>query len=424
LYNELFLYCNKTNPSIITHESQGQVALIRKQHADRKRLLNDMVKRASAVASRADEGGDKFVTSWEKQTDQLVKINRYFQFGLENKEKDWADDIKIKYDCFLTSGTDDKYGKLGVNFQVDMVSMRHRIKDKRFEIQCENLLKHKWFVILVVKLREKIETVFTPIPMSCFKFLLAVKEVVVLGSELTKSVFFTLVESTIEPDDHRDVVVHRTLKSIRDVLNIQADTFLEYLEKKEIQPSPELLSQVRSLRKKLVNQSKLAGFANTIKSGKASMLASKPRRWGNTGAVVVNSNSSPVSRSETPLPGEAFNENPETIINAVSPSAKMEKQVTFSVETIEEHDGRLTVAEKQGIFDDIAGGATELWRQKHALALRHDIASRDDRDSNIFATPVNSFEVFGDGETTSFDDLTDSGAFLSMDNLEEVDEDD
>lgn len=386
------------------------MVLMRKQHTDRNRVINELSKKVETAVSAADESGNKFVTSWEAESEKLTKSNKYFQFDLNCKDKDWAEDIKIKYDCFATDGTDAKNGKLGVNFRVDMTNMRHRVRDKHFEIKCENLLKVKWFIILVVKLKEKIETVFTPIPLSCFKFLLAVKEVFVLGLELTTPVFFTLVDATVSNEDHKDIVVHRTLKSIRDVLKIQPDTFLEYLERKEIQPSPELLAQVRSHRKKIVNQSKLAGIAKTINSGKASMLASKPRRWGNTQAML---NSQP-GADDNNIPAESsprspdLNDGPQTdtVTKMIETTICMEKQVTFSEDSNLDRKSpvrRLSLLEKKKIFDDIAGGAADQWKQKHILQDRRDIDSSDYRNSNIFATPDNSFEMFGDGDSSSFD---------------------
>lgn len=403
--------------------------LIKKQYIDRHRQITELARKAATAAARADESGDNFVSSWEKQSENVHRTNKVFQFGLDCKETDWSEDIKIKYDCFVTDGTDDGYGKLGVNFQVDMASMRHRLKDKNFEIKCENLLRHKWFVTIVVKLKEKIETVFTPIPMSCFKFLLAVKEMLVLGQDLTIPVFFSLVAATVAPEDHKDVFIHRTLKSVRDSLKIHPDTFLEYLEKEEIQPCPELLSQVRSHRKKIVNQSKLAGLAKTINTGKATMLASKPRRWGNTGAIA---NSAPESEANTPsISSPEHSRAPTAQQQAVGPQtdlvttvvlSKLEKSVTFSMEDTV-HMRRQTLNQKKAAFDNIAEMATEQWRQKHALLMRHDIASIDDRNSNMFASPDNSFEMFGDGTMSSLDDIgSELGGFISMDYMEEEDE--
>jgi hypothetical protein len=402
--------------------AQSQLLLVRKQHKDRARQIIDVFKRVETAVERADESGNAFVTSWENQTEKVAKATKLFQHSLDCKETDWTEDIKVKYDCFAMKGQDDARGKLGVNFHVDMNNMRARVKEAYFQLKMENLLKAKWFIVILVKLKEKIETVFTPIPMSCFKFLLAMKEIFILGQEVTKPVFFALMEATIAHDDHRDVVVHRTLKSIRDVLHIHPDTFLEYLERKEIQPSPELLSQVRAYRKKMVNESKLKGLSASITSGKASMLShNKPRRWGPTVAQVLNmNNSQPSTRPSSAEKRDAAdaaikvtqNVNIETV---VLQAPKLEKQVTFS----EGLSSALGGNDKH-TADNIAEVATELWRQKHALLMRHNIASCDDRNSAMFSTPQTSFEVFGAGMTSSMEG--ESGNFFSLDGFQDNDD--
>lgn len=399
---------------------------MKKQHRIRSKELKETSKRVSEAVQQAQKGSEDFICSWEKSSDRVLRTNHFFGHTLECKEKDWERDIKLKYDCFVMQGQDRGGEKLGVNFHVDMYYMRNRIKDSYFEIKMENLLNNKWFVVLVLKLREKVETVFTPIPESCFKFLLAVKELFVLGQSLTKEVFYTILEATVIAEDHKDIIIHRTLKTVRDVLQIAPDQFLFYLEKREIQPCPELLSQVRQHRKKIVHQSKLSGLAQTIKSGKATMLSSKARRWGNTitqeNSEETSAVATPVdSRSITPF-GPREDAGPETDRHSpqfsptspkkVTEGIKIDKSVKFSEEElIKRH--RDSILQKQEIMSQLTEEAAEIWRQKHALMHRRMMHSDDLKNSALFETPPTSFEIFGDSSST----LNTSRSFAGVSNI-------
>jgi hypothetical protein len=351
------------------------MVLIKKQFTDRSRQMKDMQNRVNDAVVKADHTSENFVVSLENMSHKLDQKNKFFQHNLTVKETDWEENIQFKNDCLLLDGEDPSLGKLGKNFYTDMQSMRNRIKSLEFNTEMNNLLREKWYIIMVVKFKEKLETMFTPVPKSCFKFLLALKQVLLLGQALSNHVFYSILENTVLHEDHKDVVLHRTVSSVRDVLHIKPDTFLEYLEKKEIQPCPELLTQVRQFRKQMVTSAKLAGFA---KNNKASALIYRGKRYNATSVMSPNA-ASPISSRP---------ESSHEVLN-------LKPGVSFAEDT-----EPITTSAKIRVFDGLVEEASSLWKQKHALFDRKHMESTDERNSALFATPQTSFDDFGGSNST------------------------
>ena len=351
--------------------------MIQKQHIERSREIESMKSKYQTAAESAEETGDRFVMSWENSTARIQQVEQLFSQALLDKKTDWENDIKIKFECLVFEGEDKRWGKLGINYYTDMANMRQRYADFQFNTYIENLFKSKWFMNLVIKLREKLETLFQPPPISCFKFLLAIKQVLGLGHSLTAAIFYELLESLVLKEDHKDVIVHRILKSIRDVLSIRDDDFLTYLEKNEIQPCPELLSQVRSLKKQMMAK-KLAGinktgFLNALINPKKDNLVAARQTFKVGKQVII-----------TPVPLEIVEDANNTLTSSTAPSVSEEGQ-----------------------------------KRRLSLQLKRVQEDKNDANDKIFETFSSSFNMFGD--TSTFGSSADLGtqSFESEDgNLE------
>ncbi len=69
------------------------------------------------------------------------------------------------------------------------------------------------------------------------------------GLVLTEEAFFIIVEKTIDPEEHRQLIFHRVLKFTREAVGIGPEAFMRYLEERDIQPCPELLTQIRQMKR-------------------------------------------------------------------------------------------------------------------------------------------------------------------------------
>jgi hypothetical protein len=236
------------------HLAETQIAPLRDCLDAEIRTMIALSKQADAVFDEVAETSAHLLSMWEQSQLRVARQDGLFINDITSKEEDWERNISIKFDA-LSIGNESKISKaalLAVGDAAvgkDLSLMRKRVQDAQFRRELDNLLKYKWFVALVIRLQRRTSSVFTSVPQSCVMFLLAARHVFGLGEDMSVPLFYQLVEKYINPNDQRDVIVHRTLQAFREVLQISGEAYLDYLESKEIQPCPELTSCVRELRK-------------------------------------------------------------------------------------------------------------------------------------------------------------------------------
>jgi hypothetical protein len=176
--------------------------------------------------------------------------------------------MKTLHDCFLMEGSDRKLGKLGSTLMVDLLSMKRRAKHRIYCQKMESLSKAVWFITILTKLRDHTKKSFQKIPISLFKFLGIIHILLMYGWSFNTELFWMLIDNhddssshshsnshsnnpkmkTIEPQDHKEIIVHRTIKAIREYLKISPEVFMKYLDSHGIQPCSELLAQIREIK--------------------------------------------------------------------------------------------------------------------------------------------------------------------------------
>lgn len=169
---------------------------------------------------------------------------------LNQKDFNRTDFIKTLQDCFLMDGNDPKLGRLGSTLMVDLLSMKRKAKHRIYCRKMEHLSKAVWFTTILVKLKEHTKKSFQKVPPSLYKFLSVIHVILMYGWSLSVELFWSLMEKTIEPQDQKEIVVHRTIKAIREYLKISPEVFMQYLDSHGIQPCSELLAQIREIKQK------------------------------------------------------------------------------------------------------------------------------------------------------------------------------
>jgi len=125
--------------------------------------------------------------------------------------------------------------------------MREASVKAKYATTMSRIFNHRWFITMVMKLTEQMKRMNNIIPMCCLKIVLVIRNIIELDYSLNEEVFYLIIEKTVvERDDHRKTIVHQVIRAVRDHVGILPEKFLEYLERKEIEPSPELLNQIRS----------------------------------------------------------------------------------------------------------------------------------------------------------------------------------
>lgn len=113
-----------------------------------------------------------------------------------------------------------------------------------------NLARNDWFLRLLASVLEYKKKVKTPVPISLVKFLVVSSKLLENDFKIDKSLFYDLVGRLIGHDDHKDVIVHRSLTVFREDIGIGVEEFAEYLEKRNIHQCTELLVELRQVQDK------------------------------------------------------------------------------------------------------------------------------------------------------------------------------
>lgn len=124
-----------------------------------------------------------------------------------------------------------------------------------------NLASNSWFVVHVTKFKDHLHRTNHETPENCFKFLVVVQSLLMEGYKLTEDVFYATVEATLTvSEEYSRSDVNSAIKVVRESIGIGPRKFLKYLEKKSIEPCPDLLIQLRSYRRNKINTSFRGSF--------------------------------------------------------------------------------------------------------------------------------------------------------------------
>ena len=202
----------------------------------------------SETTTKAEVTTERLVNVWEEFCNVYAQEYRNINIKMDHKDFDRPTLIQTLHECFLMEGDDKKLGQLGKNLMVDLLSMKRRAKHRIYCKKMEALSKSVWFISLLTKMRDHSRKSFQRVPLSLYKFLSIVQILLMYGWTITTELFWQILEKTIESQDHKEIIVHRALKAVRDYLEIDVETFMNYLEKNDIQPCSELLAQVREIK--------------------------------------------------------------------------------------------------------------------------------------------------------------------------------
>jgi hypothetical protein len=218
----------------------------------------------------------------EKKGARVLKLSREFRTNVESaqmkaacifEEKEITKSMRISHEveCFDDQNRDDVKSQ---GLLKDMRKMHEQADRMTQAVQMDRLLQHRWFLALVVKLREFMKKMNNAVPACCLKFVTAVQQIILLGHTLSQEVFYCLIEATVTAkEDHSKSIVHQLLKIARDIVDISAPDFLAYLEDKDINPNPELVNQVRAL-----NRSR-KGVTSSAQGSVLTTMLAVPPEW-------------------------------------------------------------------------------------------------------------------------------------------------
>lgn len=219
--------------------------------------------------------------------------------------------------------------RVGKGLSNDLRLMRSVAEKKTFDVQMQRLVQHRWFVATMLKLREFMKKMHNQAPMCCLKFVVVLQQVLLMDYAVDQTVFYSVLEATVQPEDHLKSITHQLLRIVRRALGIADPVFLKYLEDKEISPHPELINQVKMMNRP---QKKPSQTAAALAVMRASAFGSA-LGLGRMGSVKVafnvtddetatGSSSAAITFSELSVPSSAGDAPVSRSPTAVSPVQK------------------------------------------------------------------------------------------------------
>jgi hypothetical protein len=217
-----------------------------------------------ATITRAEVTSEHLVNIWEEFSN--VDSHEYQKMNaiMNQKEFNRTTFIKTLHECFLMDGSDRKLGKLGSTLMVDLMSMKRKAKHRIYCQKMESLSKAVWFTIIITKLKEHAKKSFQRIPICLYKLLAVIHILLMYNWTISQEIFWILLDKTMDPADHKEIIVHRTIKAIREYVKISPEAFMSYLESHGIQPCTELLSQIREMKQQKTRALRAQQLKKTI----------------------------------------------------------------------------------------------------------------------------------------------------------------
>lgn len=214
----------------------------------REEYLKAQQNHTFATITKAEITSEHLVNVWEELSNVDSLEYRKMNAIMNQKDFNRTTFIKTLHDCFMMDGSDRKLGKLGSTLMVDLLSMKRRARHKIYCQKMESLSKAIWFTTIITKLKDHSKKSYQKTPISLYKFLGVIHILLMYGWTFTVDLFWLLIEKTIDPQDQKEIIVHRTIKAVREYLKISPDIFLKYLDSNGIQPCSELLAQIREMK--------------------------------------------------------------------------------------------------------------------------------------------------------------------------------
>lgn len=240
------------------------VETYKKRSEARTKELERWSHETEVVSRNAEMVSEKMVDAWEAFANIYANEFHKMKVVMNGKDFDRPEVIKAMQKMFSMDGVDHAYGKRGHNAMVDIASMKRRVKHAIYCKKMDFICASMWFVTMITRMRDHCRRTNHPLPQSCFKFLGAVYLIIQYGYEITQALFYDILEQTILDEDHKEIVVHRALRAIREHILIDAESFLNYLNSRGIQPCSELLVQVRENKVQKTRAVRAAHIKNAI----------------------------------------------------------------------------------------------------------------------------------------------------------------
>lgn len=266
------------NPEI-SEESAAVMKRYQKIFDDARAKMESLESNYASKMHDIEKSGDEMLDGWEGFQEAKAMNDSHMLYLMEHKEFLFPQEMVYYLKSFEANG---------ISCQSDLRRMRVLARKRLHMRSMMNIAKHKWLLEAIGKLKEYQKKTKQIVPRACFRLLIVLKNLIMLGVELNSEVYYHVMEACIQnpSEEHQIVLVYKTLKYFRDYVKIPPEEFLSYLEERDYHPCPELLANIRSIKFKQARDSMLA---NQKKKKMAALVLRN----------VINSSSRPTTREDT-----------------------------------------------------------------------------------------------------------------------------
>ena len=310
---------------IIFRSSNTGTADAQKSVGYTMKLLNRAVEKTDAMQAVVAQGLSKFertgmriMRRGARQHSAREQLRARAMNMCDERDLTRPVTLRAQLQSFSLDGREDRTrgGKaLGVSLQRDLQHMRVHAEQRASLLYLQRFAAQPWFGHVVGRLCEYMRRLHNSVPICCLKFLLVIKHLLKLEFEISRSVFYCVLEATVEDKaDFMRSVVHHVLKAVRAPALVNSKEFLKYHEDRDIKPCPELLGDIALEAEAAAKANRAAAAIRAVTSARASVLALAAPAAASKTAIIVSSDESAASGTEHAVVGDYDCSSPSNVL--------------------------------------------------------------------------------------------------------------
>eukprot|EP01041_Mallomonas_annulata_P004498 gene4498-8949_t len=230
--------------TVISQEEKVR-QVFQKHDEIRQEQRTENIKLFEEISHKAEGDGKQMLKCFETFSNTQKTHSNITKSIFETKEFQRPEIMRLKFE--LLEKLQKKLEK-GTQLKGDLKIPEKDVKRLYYHRCIQNISKFIWFPTCISKLKEACKRKRQSVPLSCLKFLGVLRCLFTNGKELNSELFYYIMERTIKSEDHAQLEVYKTLKCAFDSININSESFLQYLENRDIQPCAEHLSYIKRIR--------------------------------------------------------------------------------------------------------------------------------------------------------------------------------
>lgn len=203
----------------------------------------------SEKLNRAENTGFRLIARNKKQQQHKALLRDRALNEYEEKRMLRSVMMQQRLASFSQDGRDEGTGRLlGQDLSRDLRRMHSSAAGRALAVCMARIMAHEWFPAVVAKLRDfmrRLNADVSALPSCCLRLTIFCKHILQFGHSVSREVLYVVIDgAVVQKEDHMKLIVHQTLRLIRDGIGVSAREFLSYFDERGLEPNPELLNEI------------------------------------------------------------------------------------------------------------------------------------------------------------------------------------